>query len=73
MSRYLFFFSGIFQAQCKNGPSKKQKDASPLLTVEAFLLTVRLGRLLLAVRLSYLWWGNRKQKRPNPISGQGEP
>ena len=40
------------------------QDASFLLTVEVFLLTVR---------LFYLRWGNRKQKRPNPISGQGEP
>ena len=39
-------------------------DASFLLTVEVFLLTVR---------LVYLRWGNRKQKRPNPISGQGGP
>ena len=39
-------------------------DASFLLTVEAFLLTVR---------LFYLRWGNREQNRPNPISGQGEP
>ena len=35
-----------------------------LLTVEVFLLTVR---------LFYLRWGNRKQRRPNPISGRGEP
>ena len=34
-------------------------DASFLLTVEVFLLTVR---------LFYLRWGNRNQKRPNPIS-----
>ena len=39
-------------------------DASFLLTVEVFSLTVR---------LFYLRWGNRKQKRPNPISGRGEP
>ena len=45
------------------GPEKK-KDASFLLTVEVFLLTVR---------LFHLQWGNRKQKRPNPISGRGEP
>ena len=40
------------------------EDASFLLTVEVFLLTVR---------LFYLRWGNRKQKGPNPISGQREP
>ena len=40
------------------------KDASFLLTIGVFLLTVR---------LFYLQWGNRKQKRPNPISGQGDP
>ena len=39
-------------------------DASLLLTVEVFLLTFHLFDL---------WWGNRKQKRPNPISGRGEP
>ena len=42
----------------------KLGDASFLLTVEVFLLTVR---------LFHLRWGNRKQKRPNPISGRGEP
>ena len=36
-------------------------DVSFLLPVEVFLLTVR---------PFYLRWGNRKQKRPNPISGQ---
>ena len=40
------------------------KDASFLLTVEVFLLTVR---------LFYLRRANRKEKRPNLISGGGEP
>ena len=39
-------------------------DASSLLAVEVFLLTVR---------LFYLQWGDRKQKRPDPISERGEP
>ena len=34
------------------------------LTIEVFLLTVR---------LFYLRWGNRKRKIPNPISERGEP
>ena len=42
--------------------TKKTKDASFLLTIEVFLLTVR---------RFYLLWGNREQKRPNPISGRG--
>ena len=44
-------------------PNPKFRDASFLLTVEIFLLTVH---------LFYLRWGNRKQKRPNPITGQGD-
>ena len=53
---------GISRQKSRDIPPKK--DASFLLTVEVFLLTVR---------LFYLRWGNRKQKRPNPISGRGEP
>ena len=43
-----------------------EKDASLLLTIEVFLL---------AVRLFYLRWGNHKKndqtKRPNLIAGRG--
>ena len=45
-------------------PGKKTRDAFFLLTVEVFLITVC---------FSYLRWGNRKQKKPDPISGRGEP
>ena len=56
-----FFCVSIFF--CREGVignrSRFAMDASFLLTVEVFLLTVR---------LFYLRWGNRKQKRPNLIS-----
>ena len=42
--------------------SQMSREASFLLTVEVFLLTVR---------LFYLRWGNCRQRRPNQTSGQG--
>ena len=44
--------------------SGRNVDASFLLTVEVFLLKVRLFNLQ---------WASRKQERPNLISGRGEP
>ena len=59
-----------FSASQSSKPQRRKNsreyklDASFLLTAEVILLTVH---------LFYLRWGNRKQKRPNIISGQGEP
>ena len=68
-TQYVLFSATRWAYLCKSittemgGASRHfSKDASFLLTIEVFLLTVR---------LFYLRWGNRKQKRPNPISGGG--
>ena len=64
----LFVRSLDIPAQSPQDIPPPQKDGSLygsfLLTIEVFLLTVR---------LLYLRWGNRKSKRPNPISRWGEP
>ena len=49
---------------CKSLEYLDDKDASVLLTVEVFLLTVR---------LFYLRWGNRKQKKTKLNFRTGEP
>ena len=63
--KFLLLEGGGFWAFLEGGwKCQSYLDASFLLTVEIFLPTVR---------LFYLRWGKRKQKRPKPVSGRGEP
>ena len=61
----------ISQCSSKKEPlqSRLRGSATILPFGCAFLLTIEV--FLLTVRLFYLRWGNCKQKRPNPMSGRG--